>query len=322
MPESLDQRVQALEARVRELQEEVAALRGDGAGEQAVVPSSLEAPESSAASVEPEPSARRDRQGGPQTQARRLAGHRLRVADRRPLAEPDRHSHAADRGRLLPALRVRERVDRADGARPDRARERPRARRLRRVARRTEDALLRRGDVGARRRRRLSLGLRGVGLLRPRAAAGGVRVPRSRHRGRHRPVRTARLAAAGGPGARRRLPDAGAAQHRHGRPGRPLQLPRPAQRQPARAGPVARFPRPGAGRTGRDGCLLHRLVRGVLRGRAAPLDRSLRHALLRHLLRPASGPGASGPAAAPDRTRRAGSGARLLRSAAAATPLR
>ncbi len=55
MPESLDRRVQALEARVRELQQEVAALRGKGEGEQAATPSSPEVPESPPASAEPSP---------------------------------------------------------------------------------------------------------------------------------------------------------------------------------------------------------------------------------------------------------------------------
>lgn len=47
--------MQALEARVRELQEEVAALRGNGEGEQAAAPSSPEETESPPASVEPSP---------------------------------------------------------------------------------------------------------------------------------------------------------------------------------------------------------------------------------------------------------------------------
>lgn len=61
MPESLDQRVQALEARVRELQEEVAALRGEGEGEQPAMPSQTAAASAPAMPVAAAPSARKPR---------------------------------------------------------------------------------------------------------------------------------------------------------------------------------------------------------------------------------------------------------------------
>ena len=66
----------------------------------------------------------------------------------------------------------------------------------------------------------------------------------------------------------------------------------------------------GAGRPGRHGRLLCCLVCGVLRGRAASLDRSLRHALLCRVHGASSCPRTPRAPSAPERDQRAGAGAR------------